>query len=76
MEDQMQSFANIQRITLEVQERKHELTEGKEMSMAKKFELKARELEPALIDKGSRIMMADMTSLDPEKGLGLKRSKP
>jgi hypothetical protein len=65
--EQMQSFSNIQRKALEVQQRKLKLTEGKERTRAKEMELKEKELEARLLYEKSRIMMADLTSLYPER---------
>jgi hypothetical protein len=42
----MQSFTDIQRKTLEIQQRKLDLAEVKERARAKELELKAKEYEP------------------------------
>jgi hypothetical protein len=66
-EKQMKFFADIHRKTFEVQERKLELAEGKERSSAKEYKLKAKEVEATLLIEENGIMMADLTSLDPER---------
>jgi hypothetical protein len=65
-EEHMQSFANIQR-TLEIQQRKLDLAEVKERARAKKLELKANEYEATLLAEESKIMMADLSALDPAR---------
>jgi hypothetical protein len=57
-EEHMQSFADIQRKTLEVQQRKLDLADVKERARAKELELKAKDAEE------SKIMMADLSALD------------
>jgi hypothetical protein len=44
-EEQMQSFTDIQRKTFEVQQRKLDIAEVKEWTMAKELELKEKECE-------------------------------
>jgi hypothetical protein len=66
-EEHMQSFANIQRRTLEIQQRKLDLAEVKEMARAMELELKAKEYEATLLAKESKIMMADLSALDPAR---------
>jgi hypothetical protein len=63
-EEQMQSFSDIQRKTLEVQQRKLDLAEVKERARAKKLELKAKECEATLLAEESKIMMVDLSALD------------
>jgi hypothetical protein len=62
----MQSFTDIQRRTLEIQQRKLDLAEVKERARAKELELKA-EYEATLLAEESKIMMADLSALDPAR---------
>jgi hypothetical protein len=57
-EKHMQSFADIQRKTLEIQQRKLDLAE---------LELKAKEYKATLLAEKSKIMMADLSALDPAR---------
>jgi hypothetical protein len=66
-EEHMQSFADIQRRTLKIQQRKLDLAEVKERARAKKLELKAKEYEATLLAEESKIMMADLSALDPAR---------
>jgi hypothetical protein len=66
-QEQTQSFADIQRKTLEVQERKLDLAEVKERARAKELELKAKYCEATLLDEESKLMMDDLRSLDLAK---------
>jgi hypothetical protein len=66
-EEKMQSFADIQRKTLEVQQRKLDLAEVKERVGAKELELKTKECEDTLLAVERKIMMADLNALDPER---------
>jgi hypothetical protein len=66
-EEHMQSFVDIQRKTLEVQQRKLDLAEVKERARAKELELKAKECEATLLAEESKIMMADLSALDPAR---------
>jgi Tfp pilus assembly protein PilV len=61
----MLSFTDIQRKTLEVQQRKLDLAEVKEKARAKELELRAKECEATLLAEESKIMMADLSTLDP-----------
>jgi hypothetical protein len=54
----MQSFTDIQRKTLKIQQRKLDLAE---------LELKAKEYEATLLAEESKIMMADLSALDPAR---------
>jgi hypothetical protein len=63
----MQSFADIQRKTLEVQQRKLDLAEVKKRARAKELELKAKKCEATLLAEESKIMMADLSALDPTR---------
>jgi hypothetical protein len=58
-EEQIQSFTDIQRKTLEVQQRKLDLAEVKEKVRAKELELRAKECKATLLADESKIMMAD-----------------
>jgi hypothetical protein len=60
----MQNFTDIQRKTVEVQQRKLDLAEVKERARAKGLELKAKECEATLLADESKIMMANMSALD------------
>jgi hypothetical protein len=64
-EEHTQSFFDIQRTTLEVQQRKLVLAEVKERARAKELELKAKECKATLLAEESKIMMADLIALDP-----------
>jgi hypothetical protein len=75
-EEHIQSFADIQRKTLEVQQRKLDLVEVKESARSKELELKAKEREAILLVEESNIMMADLSALDPARRHGLRASKP
>jgi hypothetical protein len=66
-EEHMQSFADIQRRTLEIQQRKLDLVEVKERARAKEPELKAKEYEATLLAEESKIMMPDLSALDPAR---------
>jgi hypothetical protein len=66
-EEQMQSFANIQSKTLKVQQRKLDLAKVKERARAKGLELKKKECETILLAEESKIMMTDLTVLDPKR---------
>jgi hypothetical protein len=66
-QEQMQSFADIQRKTLEVQERKLDLAEVKERARAKELEMKAKDCEATLLDEEIKLMMDDLSSLDLAK---------
>jgi hypothetical protein len=66
-EEHMQSFADIQTKTLEVQERKLDLAEVKERARDKELELKAKECEATLLAEESKIMMTDLSALDPAR---------
>jgi hypothetical protein len=66
-EEQMQSFPNIQRKSLEGQLRKIDLAEVKERAIAKETELKTKKCEATLLAEESKIMMADLSFLDPER---------
>jgi hypothetical protein len=66
-EKHIQSFADIQRKTLEVQEKKLDLAEVKERARAKELELKAKECEATLLTEESKIMIADLSALDPTR---------
>jgi hypothetical protein len=66
-EEQMQSFTSIERKTLEVQQRKLDLAEVKERTRAKELELKAKECEATLLAEESKIIMANLSVLDPTK---------
>jgi hypothetical protein len=66
-EEQMRSFTDIQRKTFEVQQRKLDLPEVKERDRAKELELKAKECEAILLAEKSKIMMADLSALDPAR---------
>jgi hypothetical protein len=66
-EEHMQSFANIQRRILEFQQRKLDLAEVKERARAKELELKAKEYEATLLAEESKIMMTDLSALDPAR---------
>jgi hypothetical protein len=66
-EEHMQSFTDIQRMTLEVQQRKLDLAKVKERTRAKELELKAKECEATLFAEKSKIMMADLSVLDPAR---------
>jgi hypothetical protein len=61
------SFADIQRKTLEVQQRKLDLVQVKERARAKELELKSKECEVTLLAEESKIMMADLSALDPAR---------
>jgi hypothetical protein len=63
-EEHIQSFADKQRKTLEIQQRKLDLAEVKEKARAKKLELKAKEYDAILLAEESKIMMADLSALD------------
>jgi hypothetical protein len=63
----MQSFANIQRRTLEFQQRKLDLAEVKKRARAKELELKAKEYEATLLAEESKIMMTNLSALDPAR---------
>jgi hypothetical protein len=60
----MQSFTDIQKKTLEIQQRKLDLAEVKERARAKELELKEKEYEATLLAEESKIMMADLSALD------------
>jgi hypothetical protein len=66
-EEQILSFTDIQRKTLEVQQRKLDLAEIKEKTRAKGLELKAKECEATLLAEESKTMMADLSALDPTR---------
>jgi hypothetical protein len=66
-EEHKQSFADIQRKTLEIQQRKLDLAEVKERARANELELKAKEYEATLLAEESKIMMADFSALDPAR---------
>jgi hypothetical protein len=66
-EEHMQSFADIQRKTLKIQQRKLNLAEVKERARAKELELKANEYEATLLAEESKIMMTDLSALDPAR---------
>jgi arginine utilization protein RocB len=66
-EEHMQSFTDIQRKTLEVQQRKLDLAEVKERARAKELELKVKECEATLLAEESKIMMVDLSVLDPAR---------
>jgi hypothetical protein len=63
-EEHMQSFTDIQKKTLEIQQRKLDLAEVKERARAKELELKEKEYEATLLAEESKIMMADLSALD------------
>jgi hypothetical protein len=63
----MQSFTDIQRKTLEIQQRKIDLAEVKERARTKELELKTKEYEATLLVEESKIMMADLSGLDPTR---------
>jgi hypothetical protein len=65
--EHMQSFADIQSKPLEVQQRKLDLAEVKERESAKELELKAKECNSTLLAEESKIMMADLSVLDPAR---------
>jgi hypothetical protein len=66
-EKHMQSFSDIERKTFEVQQRKLDLAEVKERARGNKLELKAKECEATLLAEESKIMMADLSALDPAR---------
>jgi hypothetical protein len=66
-EKQIQSFADVQRKTLEEQQRKLDLVEVKERARAKELELKAKECEATLLAEESKIMMDDLSALPGKK---------
>jgi hypothetical protein len=66
IEEHMQSF-DIQRKTLEIQQRKLDLAKVKERARAKELELKAKKYEATLLAEESKIMMADLSALDPAR---------
>jgi hypothetical protein len=66
-EEHMKSFTDIQRKTLEVQQRKLDLAEVKERARAKELELKVKECEATLLAEESKIMMVDLSVLDPAR---------
>jgi arginine utilization protein RocB len=66
-EEHIQSFAGIQSRTLEIQQRKLDLAEVKERARSKELELKAKEYEATLLAEESKIMMADLSALDPAR---------
>jgi hypothetical protein len=66
-EEHMQCFTDIQRKILEVQQRKLDLADMKERARAKELELKAKECEATLLAEESKIMMADLSTLDPAR---------
>jgi hypothetical protein len=57
-EEQIQSFADIQRKTREVQQRKLDLAEVKEWARANELELKTKEYVATLPVEESKILMA------------------
>jgi hypothetical protein len=67
----MVSNTEILHKTLEILERKLKLVKSKERSMAKKYELKAKEVKATLLAEESQIMMVD--SLDPERRAWLEK---
>jgi hypothetical protein len=71
----MQSFTDIQRKTLEVQQWKLDLTEVKERARVEELELKAKECEATLFVKESKIMMADLSALDPTRRAWFERKQ-
>jgi hypothetical protein len=66
-EKHMQSFVDIQRRTLEIQQKKLDLAEVKERARAKELELKTKEYEATLLAEESKIIMADLSALDPAR---------
>jgi hypothetical protein len=66
-EEHIQSFPGIQSRTLEIQQRKLDLAEVKERARSKELELKAKEYEATLLAEESKIMMADLSALDPAR---------
>jgi hypothetical protein len=66
-EKHMQSFVDIQRRTLEIQQKKLDLAEVKERARAKELELKTKEYEATLLAEKSKIIMADLSALDPAR---------
>jgi hypothetical protein len=66
-EEHIQSFTDIQRKTLEVQQRKLDLAEAKEKERAKELELKTKKCEATLLADESKIMVADLSALDPAR---------
>jgi hypothetical protein len=63
----MQSFADIQRKTLEIQQRKLDLAVVKEKARVKELELKAKEYDTILLAEESKIMIADLSAFDPAR---------
>jgi hypothetical protein len=66
-EEHIQSFADIQRKTLEIQQRKLDLAVVKEKARIKELELKAKEYEAILLAEESKIMIADLSALNPAR---------
>jgi hypothetical protein len=75
-EEHMQCFTDIEKKTLEVQQMKLDLAEVKERARGKELELKAKECEATLLAEESKIMMADLSVLEPAGRAWLRASKP